>query len=280
MATKSHEITVVLVDGHNLLYRAFYGFPTRIMSKAGSDVTGVFGFFALLKAGLRQIPAPLVCIVCFDGQNGGRARQDENKDYKSNRPSLDMTPIKSLPPIKNGLDLLGLRWVELDDYEADDVIATIAARETARSIYIMSTDKDYYQVVSSRIRVLNTQQKQERRVIGPGDIKEKFGVLPHQWCDYRALIGDPSDCIRGVPGIGHKTALKLLAGDRLAQAFQAYGRSKNWQIDKVETLWQQVLSARRLLLLRSDLENVPDLRPEVQPEIPNAAAILEALGVW
>ena len=106
---------LVLVDGQNLLWRAAYGFPARIKTRSGVDRTGVFGFFALLRAGLREVsPAPEF-IVCFDGEYGARDRQAIDARYKENRQSVDMTPIKSLPHILAGLDQIDIRWFLRDD---------------------------------------------------------------------------------------------------------------------------------------------------------------------
>jgi DNA polymerase-1 len=112
----------------NLLWRAAYGFPARIKTRRGVDRTGVFGFFALLRVGLREVtPAP-ECVVCFDGEYGTTERIKIDPGYKD-RGSVDMTPIESLPDVLRRLDQIGIRWF-FDDYmEADDVVAKIVARD-------------------------------------------------------------------------------------------------------------------------------------------------------
>ena len=215
---------LMIVDGTNLLWRAAYGFPARITTRQGVDRTGVFGFFALLRVGLRQVtPAP-ECVVCFDGEYGADARKEIAPSYKRNREAVDMTPIESLPDILRGLDYVGIRWFFDDHLEADDVVATVVAKEEGRCTYIMSTDRDFYQLASASVSILNTQRKPGEKIIGPDDIRERFGVGPEQWADYRALTGDSSDNIRGVRGVGPVTAQRLLAGGIGLEDMERLGR--------------------------------------------------------
>ncbi|MEO7195255.1 MAG: 5'-3' exonuclease H3TH domain-containing protein [Pseudonocardiaceae bacterium] len=201
------------VDGHNLLHRAAFGFPARITSRSGRDITLVFGFFALIRAAARNLdtPPPEV-IVVFDGQDGAAERRALLPQYK---PPVtgDEEAFADLPRIHEGLNLLGIHWIEDNKWEADDVIASLITAQPAREHLIMSTDKDFYQLLSPRVSVLNTQRRADRRRIHPVDVHDKHGVLPHQWCDYRALTGDKSDNIPGIRSIGDKTATRLLTGE-------------------------------------------------------------------
>src|SRR5918992_1538532 len=121
--------SLLLVDGHNLVFRATFGFPARIYSRDKCrDVTGVFGFFALLRVAIRdELPAPPEVMVVFDGEYGAAGRRETDDRYKANRPADTdaIKPILALPDIKRGLDAYGICWIEIDDAEADDVIATM-----------------------------------------------------------------------------------------------------------------------------------------------------------
>jgi DNA polymerase-1 len=182
------------VDGHNLLHRAAFGFPARITSRSGRDITLVFGFFALLRAGARSLEQPPEIIVVFDGQDGAADRRTLFPAYKP-PVSGDEEVFADLPYIYRGLDLLNIRCVEDNRWEADDVIATLINAAPRREHVIMSTDKDFYQLLSDRVSMLNTQRRAARRRIHPAEVREKHDVAPHQWCDYRALTGDKSDNI-------------------------------------------------------------------------------------
>ena len=275
-------IPLVIVDGMNLLWRAAYGFPARIRTRQGVDRTAVFGFFALLRVGLRQVtPAP-ECVVCFDGEYGADDRKRIDPDYKRNRQAVDKTPIESLPDILRGLDRIGIRWFFDDHLEADDIVATLVEREAGRHTYIMSTDRDFYQLVNGSVSVLNTRRRPGEKVIDPDDIREEFGVEPEQWADYRALTGDSSDNIRGVRGVGPVTARRLLSGGvglgDLGNLDRLTGRIGE-KIRDMET-WDQLIKDRRLIGLRSDLP-IPNLCSGAPtPEPPVAAAILEDLALW
>lgn len=154
---------LLLVDGHNLLWRAAFGFPAEIRSRDKTrDLTAVFGFFALLRVAIRdELPAPEV-IVVFDGEHGSAERQDSDADYKAQRVLDDgaRKALEAIPDVQRGLDLYGLSWIEIETAEADDVIATLIThlhtRDPHRLGWIFSTDRDYYQLLDEQVRVLNT----------------------------------------------------------------------------------------------------------------------------
>ncbi len=211
------DVSLLVVDGHALLWRAVFGFPARITSRDKSrDVTGVFGFFSLLRAAVRdELPVAPEVVVVFDGENGVAQRCQADAAYKAHRPvdAAALMPVKSLPDVKRGLDVVGLPWAEIDDAEADDVIAALVRLAGAdRDVWIMSGDRDFYQLVTDRVRVVNTAMRPGQRVIGPKEVEARYGVPPHRWCDRVALVGDPADGLPGVRGIGTVTAARLLAG--------------------------------------------------------------------
>ncbi|KUJ65650.1 hypothetical protein ACZ90_45370, partial [Streptomyces albus subsp. albus] len=225
---------LLLIDGHYLLHRAWFGFAARITSRDKTiDRTGVFGFAALLRKAQIQHADGFEIFVVFDSENGSQARVGRDSDYKAQRPAPDPGLIESLILVKNALDHSGVRWIEQDGCEADDVIATLAthARTDGRAVDIMTTDKDYIQLLADpSVRLLNTGFAMERRYTAGEHILPRYGVLAEQWPDFRALMGDPADNIPGIRGIGAKTAARLLAGER---------HLENIPADELRPAWTQ-----------------------------------------
>ena len=177
------DTPLLLVDGHNLLFRACFGFPARIRSRdKARDLTGVFGFFALLSVAVRdEVPAHPEMIVVFDGELGSGARRGTDPAYKAHRPGGEaaLAPIKALPDVKSGLDALKISWIEIEDAEDADVIATSVSRVPAGPhVLIMSGDRDMHQLVTNRVLVLNTAMRPGQRLIGPKHIEARYGVPP------------------------------------------------------------------------------------------------------
>src|SRR5215831_11321061 len=175
---------LLFVDGHNLLHRAAFGFPTRIRSRSGKDRTMVFGFFALLRAAMRHVQEDVECIVIFDGIRGAEGRRLVEPNYKPPFPDTDPDAFSDLPVLHTALHRYGVRVVEFDDYEADDVIATSVRRNVRdRRCLIMSTDRDFYQLLQPDCLLLNTTRRAADRLVGPDRVLEQYGVSTDQWCD-------------------------------------------------------------------------------------------------
>jgi DNA polymerase-1 len=270
---------LVLVDGQNLLWRAAYGFPARIRTRAGEDVTAPFGFFALLRKGLRDFGHPSECLVVFDGESGWNQRLTAFPDYKAGRRGGDVAPISWLPAVQSGLTELGIAWQGSVDCEADDVIATLTG-SVRRRVAVMSTDKDFHQLLSRRVSQLNTARGQAHRLITALDVAERFRVAPEQWCDYVALLGDPSDGIPGIRGIGRKRAAVLLEGGARLEDLMPLGRLVGAHGRRLDREFDDALRWRTLVRLRTDagVTVTPTGRPT--PELPLAARVLEAQEIW
>lgn len=271
---------LALVDGHNLLWRAAFGFLAKVSARDGTDRTAVFAFFALLRVALRELAQPIECIVCFDGQFGAASRQQIDRSYKQNRQGLDLSPLAGLVDVQRGLSMLGLGWIELDREEADDVIASLVHLDPRRPKYVLSTDRDYLQLVTEQVQMLNTAMRSGRRLIGPAEVLDRYGVHPWQWCDFRALTGDPSDGIAGVPGVGVKTAASLLDGDATLETLRGSERLSGRIGQRIIEHWDQVLVWRDLIRLR-DTVTLPHRPAGVESNpLPAPAAILEELKLW
>jgi DNA polymerase I len=271
---------LMLVDGHNLLWRAAFGFPAKVTARDGTDRTAVFAFFALLRVALRELGQPVECLVCFDGQFGACWRQQTDQSYKHNRQAIDLSPLAGLADVQRGLSMLGLAWIELEHEEADDVIASLVRLDPQRPTYILSTDRDYLQLVTEQVRVLNTAMRSGQRLLGRVEVLSRYGVYPWQWCDFRALTGDRADSIAGVPGVGAKTAARLLAGGATLETLRDCDRLGGRIGQRIIECWDQVLAWRDLIRLRDTVElPCQPAGAETKP-LPPPAGILEELKLW
>jgi DNA polymerase-1 len=268
---------LLLVDGHNLLWKAHYGFPTRIIGLAGEDVTTLFGFFAILRSSIRACGQDIECVICFDGQNGSANRRSIFPSYKLNRDILDNAPINALAEVKQGLDRAAISWIEIDNAEADDVIATVCTTATSREITIMSSDKDYYQLICDRVTVYSPSKKAK---IGAAEVYSKFSISPAQWCDFIALCGDVADNIPGIPGIGQKTAARLLMDDKvLEDVFSNVGPGGN--ISPKFLRYKELAFMFRSIVQLSRTVVTPNIvAGNISPPLPLAREILKELGHW
>ena len=194
---------LILVDGSSYIYRAYHAVPPMVRSD-GLPVNAVYGFCSMLWKLLRTSDATHFAVVFDKGKH--TFRNDIYPEYKANRPPApdDLVPQFSL--IRDAVRAFNLPSVEQAGFEADDLIATYA-REFNGMVTIISSDKDLMQVVSDRITMYDTMR--DRR-IGHDEVMEKFGVPPVNVVDVLALIGDPTDNVPGVPGIGVKTAAQLI----------------------------------------------------------------------
>ncbi|AZC99317.1 DNA polymerase I [Pseudomonas chlororaphis] len=202
------QAPLVLVDGSSYLYRAFHALPPLTTSK-GMPTGAVKGVLNMLKSLRKQYPDSPFAVV-FDAK-GGTFRDDMYAAYKANRPSMPDDMRVQIEPLHASVIALGFPLLCVEGVEADDVIGTLARSSAAadRPVVISTGDKDMAQLVDGHITLVNTMSGSSMDVEG---VKEKFGVAPEQIIDYLALMGDSSDNIPGVPGIGPKTASGLLVG--------------------------------------------------------------------
>lgn len=202
---------LLVVDGSNLLFQMFFGMPTKIIGKSGKDVRGVVGFVGALLRIIRMTSPTHICVL-FDGESHN-PRVDLSEDYKANRPdwsemSDEENPFTQEDDIYKAVDYLCIPRYVTEDCEADDIVASYAANFPGEVI-ISSQDSDFFQLISPRVKVL--RYRGDKSVICDCEyIVNKLGILPSQYADYKALVGDSSDNIRGVRGIGPKTAAKLI----------------------------------------------------------------------
>lgn len=167
--------------------------------------------------------------------------------------------MQFLPDVKRGLDACGIAWAEREDAEADDVIANLVAARPRR-VVIMSRDRDFYQLITDRVLVLNIRFRAGRRLVTPDEVYARHQVTPEQWPDFRALAGDPADGIPGVRGIGATTAAALLAGGLTLDDLPRSGRLATGRGRLVAEQLDLALTWRDMIRLETCLD-VPSLWP-------------------
>lgn len=200
---------LLAVDGSNLLFQMFYGMPARIVNHQGKAIQGTLGFVGALLKIIRMV-RPSHVAVLFDGECRN-PRKDLDEAYKANRPDWEEeeeTPFQQLPDIYRALDVLGIVHAETECCEADDWIAGYALTWQGETV-ISSFDSDFFQLITERVHIL--RYRGEKTVLcDPAWLKEKYGIEPGQYAAFKSLTGDTADNIRGIPGVGPKTAAALL----------------------------------------------------------------------
>lgn len=201
-----------LVDGHALAYRAYFAFiKNPLMNSRGENTSAIFGFTRAIMQLMKKY-APRYLAVVFDSEEETE-RHREYREYKAHRERMPDEMAGQLPVILELLDALGVPVVIRPGYEADDILATLARRAAASGmdVKIVSGDKDMFQLLSGRVRVIRPSRGTALEdEIGPEYVEKRFGLRPEQVVDLLALMGDSSDNIPGIRGVGEKTALKLL----------------------------------------------------------------------
>ncbi len=199
---------LLAIDGNSIMNRAFYGIKALANSK-GIPTNALTGFMNIYLKELSEVQPDCVA-VAFD-LRAPTFRHKANAAYKANRKGMPEELAQQMPLIKKLLTLLGVRLVECEGYEADDILGTLshAAEEQGGECFILTGDRDSYQLVTDKVTVRLAGTK-ETKVYTPERIMEEFGVTPRQMIEVKALMGDSSDNISGVKGIGEKTALSLI----------------------------------------------------------------------
>ena len=203
-----------LLDAYALIFRAYYAFiRAQIINSKGLNTSAIYGFTATLEEILRT-ESPSHIAVVFDPP-GPTFRHTKFPEYKANREATPEDIKQSVPWIKKIIEAFNIPVVEVQGYEADDVIGTMAwkARDKGFEVYMMTPDKDYAQLVKDKVFMYKPRRSgKESEIIGAQEVKETFQVQdPRQVIDILALWGDSSDNIPGAPGIGEKTAKKLIS---------------------------------------------------------------------
>ncbi|MDA5545262.1 DNA polymerase I [Yersinia rochesterensis] len=202
------ENPLILVDGSSYLYRAYHAFPP-LTNGSGEPTGAMYGVLNMLRSLLLQYRPSHVAVV-FDAK-GKTFRDELFAEYKSHRPPMPDDLRAQIEPLHQMVKAMGLPLLVVSGVEADDVIGTLAqeAEKAGHAVLISTGDKDMAQLVTPNITLINTMNN---AILGPQEVCEKYGVPPELIIDFLALMGDSSDNIPGVPGVGEKTAQALLQG--------------------------------------------------------------------
>ena len=219
------ENPLILVDGSSYLYRAYHAFPP-LTNSAGEPTGAMYGVLNMLRSLLLQYTPSHVAVV-FDAK-GKTFRDELFAQYKSHRPPMPDDLRAQIEPLHQMVKAMGLPLLVVSGVEADDVIGTLAleAEKAGHAVLISTGDKDMAQLVTPGVTLINTMNN---AILGPDEVVEKYGVPPELIIDFLALMGDSSDNIPGVPGVGEKTAQALLQGIGGLDALYA-------DLDKIATL--------------------------------------------
>lgn len=203
----------LLVDGHNLLFQMFYGMPHRFQNSKGQYIHAVVGFIGALNK-IIHWTKPTHLLVVFDGEIQN-ARCLENEAYKKNRIDYSVVeeidnPFVQLPLIKECLDVMGIIYYETQTCEADDVIASYILKYKKHcEIVLSSYDSDFFQLLSPGVQILRYRGK-STTLIDSQVFADKYGIAPQSYVFYKSMVGDPADNIKGIYGVGPKTAKKII----------------------------------------------------------------------
>ena len=242
--------SLYLIDGHNVLYRTFFGVP-RLTAPDGTPTNVVLGVARILLKILRE-ERPDAIVAVFDSREP-TPRHAIYPEYKANRLKTPEDLAAQIPVVDEMIDALGVRRLSVAGAEADDIIGTLSRRaeERGMDVVIVSSDKDMYQLVSPRVKVRDGLKE---HTVGEAQVEEVFGVPPGKVADLLALAGDPSDNVPGVPGIGEKTASELIREFGSLDAVLAHPeRLKGARREKIEKGADAARLALRLVTIDRDI---------------------------
>jgi DNA polymerase-1 len=275
----SPSAVLLLVDGHAYAYRAFYAIR-QLSAPSGSPANAIFGFIKML-AKLRQRLQPTHIGVVWDGGLAAE-RLEALPEYKAQRPPMPSALEAQIDEIVTYLEAEGLASLCQEGVEADDWIATLAGQAEAvgTRVIIASSDKDFMQLVSDRVGLVNPNDKTESIWSAP-QVREKTGVEPGQIVDWLSLIGDSVDNIPGVPGVGARTATELLK--RFGNVESLYQRLGEVAAQKMRGNLQaaaaQVRRNQQLIRLKTDVASPFGLEA-LAVRAPNPVRLRELFAGW
>lgn len=252
------ENPLILVDGSSYLYRAYHAFPP-LTNSAGEPTGAMYGVLNMLKSLLAQYNPSHVAVV-FDAK-GKTFRDELFEHYKSHRPPMPDELRAQIEPLHEMVRAMGLPLLAVSGVEADDVIGTLAleAEKKGLSVLISTGDKDMAQLVTPAITLINTMSN---TILGPEEVEQKYGVPPALIIDFLAMMGDSSDNIPGVPGVGEKTAQALLQGlgsmqtiyDNLDKVADLSFRGAKTMATKLEQNRDVAFLSYQLATIKTDVE--------------------------
>ena len=273
-AAMADSKTLYLVDGSGFIFRAYHSLPPLTRAD-GTPVGAVYGFTNMLLKLMDGMDAHALAVI-FDAARK-TFRNDIYPEYKMHRPPPPEDLVPQFAIVREATEALGVPAIEMEGYEADDLIATYTklARERGWEVVVVSSDKDLMQLVGDSVRMYDAMKSKD---IGTEQVVEKFGVEPSQVVDAMGLIGDTSDNVPGVPGIGPKTAAELIAtfGSLDAVLDRAGEIKQNKRRENLQEFAEQARMSRELVKLCDEVP-VPVGLDALHVKEPEASVLLEFL---
>lgn len=266
---------ILLIDGNSMLFRAYYGTQSRGLMRSSSGVAtnAVFGFSTMLNRAL-ELFEPTHVLIAFD--TGDKTfRHDMFTEYKGTRKEVDEALVSQFALVREFLDAIPIRRYELSGYEADDIIGSIANMYRDDEIDVLTSDRDLLQIVDNHVDVLLMKKGlTDIARMNPKVLKEEMGLRPSQIVDLKALMGDASDNIPGVPRVGEKTAMKLLdAYDTLDAVYENADEIKGKVGESIREHKELAYLSYHLATIKKDIDLNIDIDDyKLEPDIASTNA--------
>ncbi|MBA3956896.1 MAG: DNA polymerase I [Parachlamydiaceae bacterium] len=259
-----------VLDASGYIYRSYFAIRNMTNSK-GESTNALFGFIRSLQK-LRKDFNPEHLVAVFDGPNGIKQRKAIYPEYKAHRSETPQDLRYQIEWARRACELMGIPYLSVPEVEADDTMGSVAvwAEKQEAHVYLCTSDKDLYQFVNDRVQILNTFK--ENQILGPKEVEEAFGVPPEQMIDLLAIMGDSSDNVPGVPGLGPKTAAVMLKEHGSLQKMLEHPELLTGKKhDLMKQYADQARLSRQLVTIHTDVGFEKDrsffaLRPPANPE--------------
>ena len=270
---------IAVIDGNSLMHRAYHAVPPTMNAPDGTPTNAVFGFCSMLFKFI-EVARPDGIVCAFDAGKP-QFRIEALEQYKAQRPPMDDELRCQFPVIESLLESMNIPVVKVQGWEGDDILGTVAARDEARGYetLLVSGDKDVNQLVTDLTHVVTTKKGITDVVIyDPETVKEKYGITPAQFPDYLGFMGDSSDNIPGVPGIGPKSAQKLLDQfGSMEGVYENLDKLKGKQLENIRDNRELAFLSRKIATIVTDLDFELDVDEVAWPSF-DAAAVAQAFG--
>ncbi|OED36112.1 DNA polymerase I [PVC group bacterium (ex Bugula neritina AB1)] len=254
---QSSQENLYLIDGNAYMYRNFYAIP-EMFSKKGQPTNAIFGFIKLILKFLKNNEITHLAVT-FDTK-GKTKRHQAYKEYKASRPPMPPELVTQMGHIRTVLKAMNIPFFENPEYEADDFLATLAThgKKQNQTVTIITEDKDIFQLVDKNIHIFSVHKNQ---LYGTDEVFEKYGIKPNNFVDLLGLAGDKADNIPGIPGVGIKTATRLIQQfGSIESIIESSSKIKTAnQRNKVEKYAEQALLSKSLAKLEKNIPGCEDI---------------------
>jgi DNA polymerase I len=268
---------ILLIDTFNFLHRAYHALPKTLTNGAGEPTNAVYGVTSMLISVFDQV-RPDYVVVAMEGE-GPTFRVENFTGYKAHRKPMENELSSQIPKVIEVIDAFGLTRVQVNGYEADDVIGTICERfGDDHEIVVVSNDRDLWQLLDKNVVVMVPEKGGTVSWVGEKEAEVRFGFNPDKLIDYKALRGDPSDNIPGVHGIGDKTAKKLIdAYGTVEEIYRHIGEIEpNSLKEKLANNAEEAVMSKQLATIERDIPMELDIESCKYSEF-NKANVVDAL---